>query len=547
MGWLDELRKWLESRQPPKPEPEPGPSTGPTFTMGPRPFGVATTVAGVEWQTQERTSGYVDFWPKGTPQTRIRVVDDSKQRDHQRTLTPMQAGTTYTVEVTATTKSGATTAPAIEITTLGGGPGPGPAPGPTPADLPHQTDFLTADGGLRTHTYPGQSPEIRARILNAMRARGYTHLYVYAYNEKDYGGPAFDMYGNPEAMRHALKEIIAAGLRPVVWLFPDDADRVHGESESALKGRLSKLVPAIDDLVSSYVLGLELDEYWSSSKVNALGSHLNGLTQKAIGTHQLPGHYNFAQMGWADYCVYQYGFGKSESQIASATRSVKGAVGKPVVAGEYEVNSEANAVKLGNAAVAAGAAGFGNGGTPYVTVPAPAPTPAPQPPPVSGTLEGANLLQNATRPWVAGRLTEISPGYAWKLESFARANPSAQLVIADMDRIPERMREAGFRGRDNALWYTLSRSYAGWNWNTKPGDPDNHLGNQRKELHDFWSNYLKAVLQVMQAVPFSRALMLLNDGHDKCGDVLAQYSLNQLSAVRSRIETGHVHTVGIPP
>ena len=52
---------------------------------------------------------------------------------------------------------------------------------------------------------------------------------------------------------------------------------------------------------------------------------------------------------------------------------------------------------------------------------------------------------------------------------------------------------------------------------------------------------MNAVLNVMKAVPTAKALFLLNDGHDRCGDVLSDYSLRQLSQVSNRTERGQVY------
>ena len=70
------------------------------FTVAPRPFGVGRDVAGVEWQTDKRTSGLVRYRAAGTGPW-SEVVDDSRQRDHQRTLPNLSPGTEYEVQVTA--------------------------------------------------------------------------------------------------------------------------------------------------------------------------------------------------------------------------------------------------------------------------------------------------------------------------------------------------------------------------------------------------------------------------------------------------------------
>jgi hypothetical protein len=228
------------------------------------------------------------------------------------------------------------------------------------AALPHATDFLAA--GCYTHVYAGLDATRRARCLEAMTKRHYTHFYLYAYNERDYGGPQFDFYNDPARFRTLLSEIINAGLAPVVWLVPDDAPKMASQSAGAVIQKFERLVPAIDDLVSSYVVGLELDEYWSKSVVDKLGARLAQLTAKPIATHQLPGRWDYCA-SWCDYAILQYGFGRSADQIDAMTRSAISSLKKRVVAGEYELTNEARAVMLGDRGVAAGAAGFGNGGT----------------------------------------------------------------------------------------------------------------------------------------------------------------------------------------
>lgn len=235
-------------------------------------------------------------------------------------------------------------------------------PVPTVPVLPHKTDFLNV--GCRTHTYGGLGEAQRKACRNAVKQRGYTHFYLYAYNEKDYGGPRFDYFANPAGFAALLQELIDDGLAPVVWLFPDDAPTIHGVKIPALQAKISTLVPQIDHLVSSYCLGLELDEYWLGGKVDLLGAHLRALTSKQIAVHQVNGKWHYGKYAWVDYMILQYGFGKNASFIRQMTQQCKRELNKPVVAGEYALDDAPLGKKLGDAAVAAGAAGFGNGGTP---------------------------------------------------------------------------------------------------------------------------------------------------------------------------------------
>jgi glucose/arabinose dehydrogenase len=229
-------------------------------------------------------------------------------------------------------------------------------------DFPHSTDFLTA--GCFTHVFPGLDATQRKNCIDQIKSRNYTHFYIYAYNETDYGGPSFDFYTDPVVYKTILQEITDVGLKAVVWLHPDDALLNRNRTITELKARMSDLVPVIDPLVSSYVLGLELDEYWGESRVDALGKHLDTLTDKKIAVHQLKGRWNFCRLAWCDYMMLQYGFGKTEVQIQTMTKDAMNDLGKPVVAGEYSVSDESVSVKLGKAAVSVGADGFGNGGTP---------------------------------------------------------------------------------------------------------------------------------------------------------------------------------------
>ena len=299
MGWLDDLRKWLNNAETPAPGEVASPP--PAFTTGPRPFGVGRDVAGVEWQTDKRTSALVRYHAAGV-EAWTEVVDESRQRDHQRTLMGLTPDTEYQVEVTAT------------VPRRGGG---------------------AVSRTITLRTLPTLAPPIQ----------------------------------------------------------------------------------------------------------------------------------------------------------------------------------------------------------PPPVQPPPIPTPGEEPiphPPMTVNV----LAEQAV--WLPGTLTQVDPAFTSWLRRTCLGG-ATRLVLADLGQVPGRMRQAGFRGRDNALWYTLSRSYAGWPWPQTSGDPDAHLSDQRDELHDIWSNYIDVVVSVMSAAPETTALILENDGHDRCGKELGEYTERQMSAVRGRVELGHVH------
>ena len=238
-----------------------------------------------------------------------------------------------------------------------------------PDPMAHRTNFLTMHDPngkqIFTHLYPSLPAEQRAMVRAELKKQGYTHLYMYAVNEKDYGGGnSFDFLKDPEAYRSILQELRDDGIAPVVWMMPDDAPRYNHMPLSEVKSLWENFVSVNDDLVSSYVLGLEIDEYWSRSDHDAMGNHLNGLTDKPIFTHYTSGKYEWARQPWVDGLIYQYGFGRSASEVAADTLKVMSALpNKTFIAGEYAVREDAaHSRNLGQAAMDAGAHGFGNGG-----------------------------------------------------------------------------------------------------------------------------------------------------------------------------------------
>lgn len=234
------------------------------------------------------------------------------------------------------------------------------------AETHHQTDFLTA--GDFTHLYAGRSARQRQQIVEALRRSGYTHIYIYVINENDYDGTKFNYYVRPHDFRKILSQLKNDGLLPVVWLAPDDAPQFHQDfPPDKIAETWTSFIPAIDDLVSSYVVGLEMDEYWSQSQQSFLGAHLRSLTGKPILVHYRPGLWGGVLEEWANGIVYQYGVDKSPEQISKESRFMVqklASSGKIFIAGEYSAKDVKTSVELGKAALDAGAHGFGNGGPP---------------------------------------------------------------------------------------------------------------------------------------------------------------------------------------
>lgn len=236
----------------------------------------------------------------------------------------------------------------------------------------HQGDFLTLPGcdtgNIGTTFYPTADSTDRATCRSAILARDYKHLYLSVVSN------VHDYYNNASGFNALLTELTGAGINPVVWL-TSDTGAWKDQAISAIIDDLEAFIPQIDANVDSYVLGIEIDEYWSLSEANQVATAMQSLTNKPIGFHQGPydtqgsGSYDFcAGNALCDYMVLQYGTaGLSTGDMTTITNTVISALGtKPLVAGEYNVGDpEATSISLGDAAIAAGASGFGNGGTAF--------------------------------------------------------------------------------------------------------------------------------------------------------------------------------------
>jgi len=211
-------------------------------------------------------------------------------------------------------------------------------------------------------------------IVNRCKANGDKVIYLYTYNRGD--GPGItsfyinDQFGGAidnnkmNIMKNRMKQCRKKDLWIVCWLFPDDnTSKINFNNTEGLKNYIGIVIDNFDEYISEYVVALEADEYLSAGQVNELASYIKNKTKdKAVGSHQKPYKYNYSQQPNIDKHYHQYGFGKSNSFIDSETKKVIGAVGKPVIAAEYNKSSDsAGAKSRGSTAIGSGASGTGNG------------------------------------------------------------------------------------------------------------------------------------------------------------------------------------------
>jgi len=224
-----------------------------------------------------------------------------------------------------------------------------------------RASFLMMDSKWMTLNYLHPDAN-KVGMRNAAKANGDTHIYIYTRNAGD-NGVGFNL-GNisPQPDWEArLDELNNMGLKPVLWLTPDDSPSIVNQSMDAQKAHFTNMVNRFDSRVTGYVTCLECDEYWSAAQVQTLVAHLKSKTNKPVGVHLTPGMKKEYFVN-ADYVFLQTGFNVSTEQVKAMVANAIVVTGKPVVASEYhKENRSATARALGDAACAAGAVGTGNG------------------------------------------------------------------------------------------------------------------------------------------------------------------------------------------
>lgn len=109
----------------------------------------------------------------------------------------------------------------------------------------------------------------------------------------------------------------------------------------------------------------------------------------------------------------------------------------------------------------------------------------------------------------------------------------------DLDTIPDRMRQAGFEGTDNQLYYALASTYADWPWQPDPNDPASmKLSDQRADIYKWFDHIVSDVGRQMKANPYLSATAVINDGPDRLGGRLGPAILKKLNSFGDRVQMG---------
>ena len=197
----------------------------------------------------------------------------------------------------------------------------------------------------------------RTNMENSLLNNGDTHIYLYTRNDDDDVG---NVRPQPD-WEQRIDHLNSRGLKPIMWLMADDSPSLAALPLSTHKAHNAEMVRRLDSKVDGYVIGLEVDEYWTAAQTNELIQDLKQHTNKPIGVHLTPTT-PLEYVTHADVLYLQTGFGLTQEQFREKVKATLLATSKPVIVSEYSLQSDtAYARALGDIACEMGAAGTGNG------------------------------------------------------------------------------------------------------------------------------------------------------------------------------------------
>jgi len=107
------------------------------------------------------------------------------------------------------------------------------------------------------------------------------------------------------------------------------------------------------------------------------------------------------------------------------------------------------------------------------------------------------------------------------------------------------MRQAGFNGRDGALYYALAQIYSGRPNSAPDSDSETRiLFERRKEVFNWWNDEILKVYDQLQSHPGLQAKVIEHDGRingvERLGCRLAPPIMDKLSMFGNRVSAGDV-------
>ena len=222
-----------------------------------------------------------------------------------------------------------------------------------------RASFLQMNTTGMSLSYLSQSvnDQWRTNMENSLLNNGDTHIYLYTRNDDDDVG---HVRQQPD-WEQRLDHLNSRGLKPIMWLMADDSPSLAAMPMSSHKAHNLEMVRRLDSKVYGYVIGLEVDEYWTAAQTNELIQDLKKHTNKTVGVHLTPAT-PLEYVTYADVLYLQTGFGLTQEQFKARVKATLLATSKPVIVSEYSMQSDTvYARTLGDIACQLGAIGTGNG------------------------------------------------------------------------------------------------------------------------------------------------------------------------------------------
>jgi len=139
--------------------------------------------------------------------------------------------------------------------------------------------------------------------------------------------------------------------------------------------------------------------------------------------------------------------------------------------------------------------------------------------------------------------SSASPGLDTNTIFERSLSSTGETLALNMDTIPDRMRQAGFQGSDNALYYALAHVYNVGPGKKMPDEGDESLANlnaQREEIYQWFDGEVAKVENILRKNPQVTLTAITNDGRDKCGFRLGPAILERLKEFGDRVQLGNV-------
>jgi hypothetical protein len=120
---------------------------------------------------------------------------------------------------------------------------------------------------------------------------------------------------------------------------------------------------------------------------------------------------------------------------------------------------------------------------------------------------------------------------------------TGETLSLNMESIPERMRQAGFEGSDNALYYALAHVYNLGPDREMPTEGDeslSRLNTQREEIYKWFDGEITNVQNFLKTHPRATVTAVTNDARDRCGFRLGPAIVERLSEFGDRVRLGEI-------